>query len=70
LQHAGPVIDIAYRKPGGQWQSAFRRDLKPSDVGKVFTWHFYTGKNWDWRTSISLAKPGDSFDIGHAVEDF
>jgi hypothetical protein len=40
----------------------------PRSAPKMY-WHFYTGTNWDWETLIDVAQDGDTFDIGHAVEN-
>jgi len=69
-KHIGPIVRISYRKPGQQtWTLATITVFSKSDVGKAVAWHFHSGRDWDWFTSIELSAPGDVFDIGHAVKD-
>jgi hypothetical protein len=70
--HPGPVVQVWYRTTDSTtWKSALHEDLTAADVGSVRAWHYNGsgGPDWDWRTTITLAKPYDSFDIGHALED-
>lgn len=68
--HPGPTISVWWRNANnGNWNIAFNVDVAANQVGGFWHWHSGTAINHDWRTRIELAKPNDSFDIGHAVED-
>lgn len=68
--HPGPTISVWKRAPNNaNWELEFSDDVNPNQVGWSWTWHPPTLANYDWRTRIELAKFGDFFDIGHAVED-
>jgi hypothetical protein len=68
--HMGPVVTMSYRLPNETtWHTATTKDFAANEVGTTLSWHFFTGSNWDWKTTIDWAGGDDSFDIGHAVED-
>lgn len=68
--HMGPVVTIWYRRPNqANWGVAITKDFAANEVGSTSQWHFYSGNDWDWQTSIYWAGADDSFDIGHALED-
>ena len=74
--HPGPSIEFWHRREhnAGGWQLSFNKDIPANQVGWVYAWHWLgnssTHNNFDWRTQIQLAKPGDYFDIGHAIEHY
>ncbi len=66
----GPVVTMMYRLPDETtWSTAATKDFAANEVGLTLSWHFYTGSDWDWQTTIDWAGGDDSFDIGHALED-
>ena len=67
--HPGPVIMFQYQN-ANNWPHHFGgyavvEDIDPLfTIGKSYGWIFYTGQNWDWKTSITHAQVGDKFNIG------
>lgn len=62
-----PRIRYEYRANGaGSWATAFvSPDSEFSGQNRMYSWHWFTGTNWDWRHSArgAILSGGDKFDL-------